>query len=53
MTSLPSHTTVPTATTFGLLIDGAVADGDIEVLVTVPLWPISQLSFPEPGLVFL
>jgi hypothetical protein len=36
---------VPTATTLGRLIEGALAVGDIEVLVTVPLWPKSSRGF--------
>ena len=37
ITSLPSHTIVPTATTFGRLIVGALSELDSEVLVTLSL----------------
>ena len=49
MTSLPSQTMVPTDTTFGRLMTGA---GLVrEVLVTLPLWPKSGLSFLSGGVV--
>jgi hypothetical protein len=37
MTSLDSHTIVPTATVFGRLITGAPVGLEREVLVTVPI----------------
>ena len=45
ITSLPNQTMVPTATLLGLFTTGVVTVGVNEVLVTVPLWPISVQLF--------
>jgi hypothetical protein len=36
---------VPTATLLGLFTTGRVARGVIEVVVTIPLWPITAQVF--------
>jgi hypothetical protein len=48
MTSLPSQTMVPTATTLGRLIEGALAVGDIEVLVTESIMAENKPWFSHP-----
>jgi hypothetical protein len=48
MTSLPSQTMVPTATTLGRLIEGALAVGDIEVLVTLTIMAEKKPWFSHP-----
>lgn len=60
MTSLPSHTIVPTATAFGLLRAGPLADLEREVLVTSSImtettdsvfagdWRVSRIHYDRP-----
>ena len=47
MTSLPSHTIVPTATTLGRFTAGAEKEEVIDALVTLPLCLMSLWDFVE------
>src|SRR5690606_3309889 len=46
MTSLPSHTIVPTATVLGRLMTGVLGALRAEEVVTRPLWPITFAANP-------